>query len=144
MSARSAVSAPLDEQAVDGRLHLQCCAECAAVQYPPRERCGRCLSDRLEWRLVDGSAELLATTALRHSLDPWFAARLPWTVGSLALAAGPVVFAHVPAKLAQPGARLRVANARGPDGHWCLVAFAPTADDAAELQRTLRSLGLGA
>ena len=47
-------------------------------------------------------------------------------------------------ELAKTGSRLRVANARGPDGRWCLVAFAPTADDAAELQRTLLSLGMGA
>ena len=144
MSARSAISARLDKEPGDGRLRLQLCFDCGVVQYPPRERCHKCLSDRLAWHPVDGSAELLAATALHHSLDAWFAARLPWTVGSLRLAAGPVVFAHLPAALAQPGAQLRVATARGPDAHWCLVAFAPTADDAAELQRTLRSLGLGA
>jgi len=143
MSARSPASAALEQGAVDGRLRLQRCAECAAVQYPPRELCLCCLSDRLSWQIVDGEAEILAATALHHSLDPWFAARSPWTVASLRLAAGPVVFAHVRPALAQAGSRLRVANAHGPDGHWCLVAFAPTADDAAELQRTLRSLGMG-
>ena len=143
MSARSAASAGLCETPVDGRLRLQQCAECDAVQYPPRERCGKCLSDALVWRVVDGHAELLAVTTLHHSLEPWFGARLPWTVASLKLAAGPVVFAHVAAALAQPGRQLAVATARGPDGGWCLVAFAATTDDAAGLHSALRTLGMG-
>jgi uncharacterized OB-fold protein len=144
VSARSAAGAQLDGLPADGRLRLQVCAECGCVQYPPRERCGECLGAELPVQVVDGSAELLAATALHHSLDAWFAARLPWTVASLRLAAGPVVFAHCPADLAEPGRRLRVANARGPDGHGCLVALAPTADDEAELERVRRALGMPA
>lgn len=122
-SRRSDASAALAALPVDGGLRLQCCTRCGAVQYPPRERCGHCLADALAWQDVSGEATLLALSALSHSLEHWFTERLPWTVGSLRLDAGPVVFAHLVASAAQPGARFHVANARDASGAWCLVAF---------------------
>ncbi len=122
-SRRSDVSAALADAPVDGSLRLQHCESCGTVQYPPRERCGHCLADALIWQEISGAATLLAVSTLSHSLEPWFAERLPWQVASLRLDAGPVVFAHLAASRAQPHARLRVANARDASGAWCLVAF---------------------
>lgn len=140
-SRRSEVSAALATAPVDGGLRLQCCAHCTTVQYPPRERCGHCLADALIWQDVSGEATLLALSTLSHSLEPWFAERLPWEVGSLLLDAGPVVFAHLAAPGAQPGVRLHVANARDASGAWCLVAFD---GEAGDLSVKLEQLGISA
>lgn len=94
-AARSRSALGLTRAAAEGRFEMQVCAECGAVQYPPREVCGRCLSERLAWKPVDDRGELIATTTLRHSNDPYFRERLPWRVGSVKMAAGPVVVAHV-------------------------------------------------
>lgn len=122
---RSHYSASLAEAPVDGELHLQRCADCTAVQYPPRERCGHCLADALRWERVPGEATVLAVSMLSHSMEPWFAERVPWPIASLRLEAGPVVFAHLAAQNAVAGNLLRVANARDASGVWCLVAFDP-------------------
>jgi uncharacterized OB-fold protein len=118
---RSTVSAPLQDASRHDGLRLQVCTRCDATQYPPRERCAECLADALAWQTVDGHATVLAVSALAHSLEPWFSARLPWQVASLRLDAGPVVFAHL-ATEASRGDRLRVHTVRDASGSWCLVA----------------------
>jgi uncharacterized protein len=142
---RNAVSRPLEQIPSDGSLHLQCCRDCATVQYPPREVCRHCLGDQLRWQRVDGSATVLASTVLQHSLEEEFLARLPWCVVSLKLAAGPVVFAHVEPANAVTGKRLRVAHALMPAGSWCLFAFDADDDSLAQaLEQCLHRLGLHA
>jgi len=54
---RSRIALGLTAGAAEGRFVLQVCAECGAVQYPPREACHRCLSDRLPWREQDGGGQ---------------------------------------------------------------------------------------
>jgi uncharacterized OB-fold protein len=81
------------EGAKSGVLSLQQCNDCGRVQYPPREICGNCLSGALEWRKMDGEAEILSGTRLHISLEPYFQARLPLTVVSAQLKAGPVLYA---------------------------------------------------
>jgi uncharacterized OB-fold protein len=128
---------------VDGALRLQRCGECGAVQYPPRETCGACLADTLRVERVTQGATVLAATVLHHSLEPWFAARLPWTVASVALDAGPVAFVHIDASIATHGTRVRVATAQDGAGAWCLVAFADDGSDAADaLHRVMEQLGM--
>jgi uncharacterized OB-fold protein len=140
---RTAAGAALGRVHADGSLQLQRCTECGAVQYPPRERCGACLADALRVEQLAAGATVLAATALQHSLEPWFAARLPWTVASLRLDAGPVAFAHIEPALAQPGRRVRVATARDAGGAWCLVALADDgSSSAAALERALNSMGM--
>jgi uncharacterized OB-fold protein len=141
--ARSIAGAALAATPADGALWLQRCGDCGTVQYPPRERCGSCLADALQPAALAPGAEVLAVTTLHHSLEPWFAARVPWTVASLRLDAGPVAFAHIERALAQPGTRVRVATARDAGGAWCLVAIADDGSTAsAALQRTLNTLGM--
>src|SRR5690606_25035730 len=71
------------------------CQQCATVQYPPREVCGRCLSEQLRWQEVEPSGRLLATTTLHHSNDLYFRERLPWRIGTVHMTVGPAVVAHV-------------------------------------------------
>ena len=49
---RSRIALGLVRGAALGKLELQCCAACGAVQYPPREACVRCLSPELEWTAI--------------------------------------------------------------------------------------------
>ena len=141
--ARTQASAALGAVAVDGALHLQRCDACGSVQYPPRERCGNCLDDALVVAPVACGATVLATTELQHSLEPWFAARVPWTIASLQLDAGPIAIVHIEPRHGRVGARVRVATARDAGGAWCLVAFEhDDSDAAAALHRTLNTLGM--
>ncbi len=70
-------------------MRLQRCRECAAVQYPPREFCGACLSDRLTWENAQ-SARVVARTVLYHSNEAHWRARLPLTLGLVQFDGGPV------------------------------------------------------
>ena len=78
-----------------GQFALQHCADCGAVQYPPRDACCKCLSVALEWRETDRAGEVLAETTIRVSPDPYFRERLPWRIGTVQLAAGPVAVCHL-------------------------------------------------
>lgn len=82
----------MDAGAALGTLALQRCVTCGTVQYPPRELCSACLSDRLEWRTADTEAgEVLAATVLHHSHDAALRATLPIHVGLVRLDPGPTV-----------------------------------------------------
>ncbi len=52
---RSRAALGLTAAAAEGGFALQVCADCAAVQYPPREACHRCLSVKLRWRTTWGA-----------------------------------------------------------------------------------------
>lgn len=75
---------------------LPVCEDCGAVQYPVRAVCLRCLSDRLRWQPQPAGATVLAVTRLHRSMDERFAPRLPLTLGSVRLDAGPVAIALLP------------------------------------------------
>ncbi|MBV6305498.1 SDR family NAD(P)-dependent oxidoreductase [Candidimonas humi] len=94
-ATRSRRALGLTAAAAAGRFDLQTCADCGTVQYPPREVCRNCLSEHLEWRAVDPAGTLLASTTLHHSNDLYFRERLPWRIGTVRMAAGPSVIAHV-------------------------------------------------
>jgi NAD(P)-dependent dehydrogenase (short-subunit alcohol dehydrogenase family)/uncharacterized OB-fold protein len=93
--ARSRAALGLTAAAALGRFELQQCADCGAVQYPPREACHRCLSVRLPWKKQSGEGELLTQTVLHHSNDLFFRERLPWRLGLVRLDCGPTVVAHL-------------------------------------------------
>lgn len=98
------------EHAAAGRLALQCCADCGSVQYPPRELCVACLSDRLEWRVSDREAgEVLSTTTLHHSHDVAFRPHLPLVIALVRLDCGPSIVCFTPD--AAPGQRVHVTAA---------------------------------
>ena len=105
---RSREAHGLTAMAAAGRFALQICADCATVQYPPRQICGRCLGDRLEWRDVPAGGRLLAETTLAHSNDLFFRDRLPWRLGVVASDAGPSMVAHLAGDCVA-GARVRLA-----------------------------------
>jgi NAD(P)-dependent dehydrogenase (short-subunit alcohol dehydrogenase family)/uncharacterized OB-fold protein len=120
---RSRAALGLTAAAAEGRFALQTCADCAAVQYPPREACHRCLSVRLRWRAQDGAGTLLATTTLHHSNDLFFRERLPWRLGMVRLDAGPTVVAHLHGDVGGAPARVTVGARLDRAGQAVLIAL---------------------
>ena len=120
---RSRAALGLTAAAAEGRFALQACADCAAVQYPPREACHRCLSVKLRWRTQDGAGTLLATTTLHHSNDLFFRERLPWRLGMVRLDAGPTVVAHLHGDVGGAPARVTVGARLDRAGQAVLIAL---------------------
>jgi NAD(P)-dependent dehydrogenase (short-subunit alcohol dehydrogenase family)/uncharacterized OB-fold protein len=120
--ARSRVALGLTAAASRGRLELQFCRDCGAVQYPPREVCGACLSHKLSWRLQDGRGELLTETVLRTAQELFFRERLPWRVGMVRLDAGVNVIAYVHEKVGAAPCRVHIEATLDRAGQAALVA----------------------
>lgn len=120
---RSRAALGLTAAAARGRFELQVCADCGSVQYPPRETCHRCLSDRLPWTDQSGTGELIAETTVHLSQDAYFRERGPWRIGMVRLDAGPTLIAHLPAVGAAAPARVRVGARLDRSGQGVLVAF---------------------
>jgi uncharacterized OB-fold protein len=95
-------------------IRLQRCHECAHAQYPPREICSACLSDRLASDEAAAlPARVLACTVLHHSNEPRFRPRLPIVLGLVRFEAGPVALCFL-AGSASPGQVVQVRE--GEDG----------------------------
>jgi len=121
--ARSRIALGLTAAAAEGRFTLQVCADCKAVQYPQREACFRCLSDRLAWREQDGAGTLLAATTLHHSNDLFFRERLPWRLGLVKLDAGPMLMVHLHGDIDAAPRPVRVGARLDRAGQAVLIAF---------------------
>ncbi|MSQ69965.1 MAG: SDR family NAD(P)-dependent oxidoreductase [Betaproteobacteria bacterium] len=93
--ARSRVALGMTAAAARGEFQLQVCADCKAVQYPPREACHVCLSEKLRWSPQDGGGELVSETILHLSYELFFRERTPWRLGMVRLDSGPIVIAHL-------------------------------------------------
>ena len=94
-AARSRAALGLAVGAAEGRFMLQVCGDCGAVQYPPREVCGNCLSGALKWRDVERGGVVATSTVGRVSSELYFRERHPWRTGLVRLDRGPVVVAHL-------------------------------------------------
>jgi NAD(P)-dependent dehydrogenase (short-subunit alcohol dehydrogenase family)/uncharacterized OB-fold protein len=122
-SARSRIALGLTAAAAEGRFALQVCADCQAMQYPPREACHRCMGARLPWREQDGLGTLLAATALHHSNDLFFRERLPWRLGLVHLDAGPSLIVHLHGDVGETPGPVRVGARLDRAGQAVLIAF---------------------
>lgn len=138
--ARSREALGLTAMAAQGRFALQVCAECGAVQYPPRQLCGTCLADALEWRDLPDTGRLLAQTMLRHANDLFFRERLPWRLGMVRLDCGPSVVAHLAEDCVQ-GDPVRLALRLDRAGQAVVVARPLVTDAHAGEDRQLREAG---
>ena len=94
-SARSRAALGLAVGAAEGRFRLQVCEDCGAVQYPPRDLCGGCLSGALTWREVARGGVVSAATVTRIASEPYFRDRQPWRTGLVDLDAGVRIVAHL-------------------------------------------------
>ncbi|HEY5210313.1 MAG TPA: SDR family NAD(P)-dependent oxidoreductase [Stellaceae bacterium] len=133
--ARSRTALGLTAAAAEGRFALQVCADCAAVIYPPRDACPRCLSPRLPFRDVPDGGVLLVETTIGASTDPYFRERLPWRIGTVRLDAGPSMVTHLHADLRE-GNRVRMTLQLDKSGQAVAMALPhqPTANMADDPQ----------
>jgi NAD(P)-dependent dehydrogenase (short-subunit alcohol dehydrogenase family)/uncharacterized OB-fold protein len=120
---RSRVALGLTAAAARGRLELQVCRDCGTVQYPPREACRVCLSQRLDWRQQDGAGELVSDTTLHHSNELFYRERMPWRLGMINLDCGPVIVAHLHGDCAPAPSRVRVRAHIDRAGQAALIAI---------------------
>ena len=137
--ARGRVALGLTAAAAEGRLELQVCQDCGAVQYPPRDACHACVSARLRWHVQSGAGRLLAATTLHHSNDLFFRERLPWRLGLVRLDSGPTLVVHLHGDVCvagQPVLRQAVACwASRPDASLLCAPHAQHASLPAQLAR---------
>ncbi|MBV1697010.1 MAG: SDR family NAD(P)-dependent oxidoreductase [Hyphomicrobiales bacterium] len=122
-ATRSRVALGLTAAAARGRFELQVCRDCGAVQYPPREVCRICLSQRLFWRRQDGMGELISDTTLHAAQELFFRERLPWRIGDVRLDSGVNVIAYVHHNVGAPPCRIRIEAALDRSGQAALVAM---------------------
>jgi NAD(P)-dependent dehydrogenase (short-subunit alcohol dehydrogenase family)/uncharacterized OB-fold protein len=121
--SRSRVALGLTAAAARGRLELQTCRDCGTIQYPPREACRVCLSQRLEWKPQNGVGELLSEATLHHSNELFYRERMPWRLGMVRLDCGPVVVAHLHGDCARAPSRVRVLANIDRAGQAALIAI---------------------
>ncbi|MHA6345306.1 SDR family NAD(P)-dependent oxidoreductase [Roseivivax sp. CAU 1761] len=119
---RSRAAMGLTAAAAEARFALQHCAECGAVQYPPRDACAGCLSTDLRWRDTDPAGTLIAETVVRTSPNLYFRRAAPWRAGTVRLDAGPSVVVHLHGDCAT-GARVRLINRLDRAGQGVLMAL---------------------
>jgi NAD(P)-dependent dehydrogenase (short-subunit alcohol dehydrogenase family)/uncharacterized OB-fold protein len=122
-AVRSRIALGLTAGASRGRFELQVCRDCGTAQYPPRECCRACLSQRLDWRVQDGVGELLSETVLRHSHELFYRERVPWRLGLVKLDCGPVIVVHLHGDCAAAPSRVRVHAVLDRAGQATLVAL---------------------
>ena len=80
-----------------GVLKLQHCDQCHSVNYPPRELCGNCLSDKIVWRDTPNDGVILSASALHHSQWEFFKRKIqiaPWPIATVEVA-GQCMFVHL-------------------------------------------------
>jgi uncharacterized OB-fold protein len=118
----SAQAARLGTRDAPGELWLPVCQVCGRVDYPLRELCANCLSERLEWKAVEPLGRVLATTTLHRSNLPYFRPQLPLRLASIKLDAGPVVLAFLDAAAVAAEARVRVRTRTDEAGSASLAA----------------------
>ena len=101
----------------EGRMHLQCCAECGAWRYPPGPTCQACLSPASEWKPVAGGGELLSWVTFHRQYLPAYPA--PYNVIAVRLDEGPTIISNL---VEEPGVgkvigrRVRLAVVEMDDG----------------------------
>lgn len=122
-----------------GALTLLRCEQCGHINYPPRELCGHCLADALEWQAVPATGVIQSLVQLHYSLEPVYAAHLPWSVASVKLDCGPVVLAHLPPGL-EPDARVNLRPIEDRAGNRMLLAAAADGAHATETAEWLASV----
>src|SRR5690606_31988205 len=87
-----------------------------------------CLSDRLQWRPVPSTGQVLTRTVIRHSTDAYFQARRPILIGTAQLDCGPVIFARLSPDCGELGARVRLFNMLDRSGEQVFVAMPEDAE----------------
>jgi uncharacterized protein len=84
----TAETAPYWRAALEGRLEIQYCRDCARHQFYPRPFCTRCLSDQIEWVGASGHGHIYTYTVCHVAAHPAFESRVPYAIGMVELDEG--------------------------------------------------------
>lgn len=60
--------------------HLQQCASCKLLRYPPATACPWCMGVGSKWVPVEGKGEVHSYTEVHHAIQPAFKAHTPYLV----------------------------------------------------------------
>ena len=60
--------------------HLQACADCNLLRYPPTTACPWCMSRDAKWVPVEGKGAVHSYTEVHHAIQPAFKAHTPYLV----------------------------------------------------------------
>jgi uncharacterized OB-fold protein len=74
-----------------GRLALQACTRCAAVQFPPEDACRSCGSFELGWRESRGTGRIESVAVVHHPVHPLLRPHVPYAVVLVSLDDAPGV-----------------------------------------------------
>ncbi len=72
----------------EGKLKLQCCADCGKVRHYPRPVCPYCYSMNATWVAASGRGTVHSWTIAHHPFHPGFKGDLPYTLLTVDLAEG--------------------------------------------------------
>ena len=68
------------QEAGQGRLSMQKCADCGYMRYPPGPSCPECQSLNLEWAPVSGKGTIHSYFIVPHAINPAFRDWTPYPV----------------------------------------------------------------
>ncbi len=137
--ARSRAALGLGVMAAQGRFGLQVCAECSAIQYPPRDACVKCMSPDLPWQDADPCGTVMAVTTIRVSPEPYFRERMPWRMGAVHLDSGPTLNCHLHGAVGR-GDKVRMALKLDKAGQGVLIALPLKGSDVMQDDPVLRAM----
>ena len=63
-----------------GRYHLQCCAKCGLIRYPPTTACPWCSHLESRWVPVEGRGAVHSYTEVHHAIQPGLRDHAPYLV----------------------------------------------------------------
>lgn len=84
----TAETLPYWQAAAREELAYQFCPDCDAPQFPPRERCAGCASDRVEWRVSCGRGVIESCSVVHRAPNPEFRAKAPYLIALVRLEEG--------------------------------------------------------
>jgi len=123
----SASSQPAVDALKDGRLTLQCCANCHRHRLPVAPVCPYCGSSAFDWKASTGQGVVVSWVRYPRSYLPAFEALIPYVVLCVELTEGPRLFGRLVGKDVEPriGMPVSAVIERWTDGGHA-VAFAAT------------------
>ncbi len=83
------------EHARAGRLAIQVCDACGHAHFPASPVCPECLSDRQQWKPTGGRGILESFVEFHRAYWPGFQQELPYRVGLVRLAEGPLLLSNL-------------------------------------------------
>lgn len=86
------VTGPFWTATREGRLEIPRCTNCGYLEWPPEAMCPECQHIDREWVEVAPVGHLWSYATYHRALDPAFANDVPYSVGLVALDAGPKMY----------------------------------------------------